>query len=74
MSPALRAGEGIEGDGELATVIGEDLLDVARGGEVDDVLVNVWRSFPVTARVKLKDGREKTVTRWIDPKAALARR
>jgi len=38
------------------------------------VLVNVWRSFPVTARVKLKDGREKTVTRWIDPKAALAQR
>jgi len=46
----------------------------ARDIEGDDVLVNVWRSFPVTARVKLKDGREKTVTRWIDPKAALARR
>jgi len=46
----------------------------ARDIEGDDVLVNVWRSFPVTARVKLKDGREKTVTRWIDPEAALARR
>jgi len=46
----------------------------ARDIEGDDVLVNVWRSFPVTARVKLKDGREKTVTKWIDPKAALARR
>jgi len=75
MSPALCAGEGIEGAGEFAAVIGEDLLDVARGGgEGDDVLVNVWRSFPVTARVKLKDGREKTVTKWIDPKAALAQR
>jgi len=31
MSPALCAGEGIEGAGEFAAVIGEDLLDVARG-------------------------------------------
>ena len=46
----------------------------ARDIEGADVLVNVWRSFPVTARVKFADGSEKTVTKWIDPEAELARR
>jgi len=31
MSPTLRAGEGVKRAGEFAAVIGEDLLDVARG-------------------------------------------
>jgi len=39
-----------------------------------DVLVNVWRSFPVTARVKLEDDSEKTVTKWIDPETKPAQR
>ncbi|MDD9822855.1 MAG: hypothetical protein OXU98_08245 [Gammaproteobacteria bacterium] len=46
----------------------------ARDIEGADVLVNVWRSFPVTARVKFADGSEKTVTKWIDPEAELAQR
>ena len=46
----------------------------ARDIEGTDVLVNVWRSFPVTARVKFADGSEKTVTKWIDPEAELAQR
>jgi len=46
----------------------------ARDIEGDSVLVNAWRSFPATARVKLKDGSEKTVTGWIDPEAAPAQR
>ncbi|MDD9871042.1 MAG: hypothetical protein OXU41_05910 [Gammaproteobacteria bacterium] len=37
-----------------------------------DVLVNVWRSFPVTAHVSFADGSEKTVRKWIDPEAYLA--
>lgn len=46
----------------------------ARDIEGTDVLVNVWRSFPVTARVSFADGSEKTVTKWIDPEAELAQR
>ena len=37
-----------------------------------DVLVNVWRSFPVTAHVSFADGSEKTITQWIEPEAYLA--
>jgi len=46
----------------------------ARDIEGADVLVNVWRSFPVTARVRFTDGSEKTVTKWIDPEVELAQR
>jgi len=45
----------------------------ARDIEGDDVLVNVWRSFPVTAHVSFADGSEKTFTKWVDPEAELAR-
>ena len=38
-----------------------------------DVLVNVWRSFPVTAHVSFADGSEKTIRKWIEPEAYLAR-
>ena len=38
-----------------------------------NVLVNVWRSFPVTAHVSFADGNEKTIRKWIEPEAYLAR-